>query len=82
MTTDRALSPSAVAKRYGISADKVLAWIHSGELSAVNVAQSRSGRPRWRITPEAIEQFERSRANTPPPKRTRRRRRGACKSYV
>ena len=73
---DVALSPPEFAKRYGVNADKVRAWIKSGELRAVNVATNRSvGRPRWRITPEAAEAFElvRSAVAVKPQRRKRKR---------
>ena len=39
------------AKSKGIGDEKVLRWIASGELPAINVAQDANGqRPRWRIS--------------------------------
>lgn len=71
----RAYSPAQVAQRYGVSPDKVRAWIASGELRAINISARRSSRkPRWAITPEALEAFEQQRAAAPPPRRQRRRR--------
>jgi hypothetical protein len=67
--------PSEVAERYRIDTDKVFAWIRTGELPAINIAQSRGGRPRWRITPEALAAFEAARAAQPVIRQTRRRRR-------
>lgn len=75
MADDPALTPPQLAKRYGCKPEKILAWIRSGELQALNLATTRGGRPRWRITPEAIAAFERSRTATPPPPVVRRRRR-------
>lgn len=62
----RKLSPREVAALFGISPDKVLAWIHSGELQAVNVATRPGGRPRWRIDQADLMAFEQRRAATPP----------------
>lgn len=59
------LSPPAIAKRYGIKPVKVLAWIAAGELVAVNVAERSNGRPRWRVSPEALADFERRRSSRP-----------------
>jgi hypothetical protein len=70
----RALSPPQVAQRYGVKADKVLVWIRSGELRAVNVAARPMGRPRWRITEADLIVFESRRTAKPPPPATRRRR--------
>ncbi len=64
-----------VANSYVVSQHSVLAWIARGELAAVNVARKPGGRPSWRISREAVEQFERARAAKPrsPVTRTRRR---------
>jgi excisionase family DNA binding protein len=59
------LTPPQVAERYGISADKVLGWIHSGELRAINVAAKVSGRPRYRIDVADLLVFEQKRAAVP-----------------
>ncbi|MCA9189021.1 MAG: helix-turn-helix domain-containing protein [Pirellulaceae bacterium] len=65
-------SPPEVARRYGVAADKVRQWITRGELTAVNVGDAT--RPRWRVSPEALADFEAARAATPPPPPRRRRR--------
>lgn len=51
------------ARSWGISESKVLAWIRSGELRAINIAASRCGRPRWRIDRAELERFAASRSN-------------------
>lgn len=75
MSSEKWISPPAYAESRGLGLRKVLAWIEAGELRAVNMAASRSGRPRWRISPESIEAFEASRTNpavkTTPSKRRR-----------
>lgn len=63
---------SQVAERYLVDADKVLGWIRAGELAALNVVQRVGGRPRWRITAEALAAFEASRAAQPRLKIVRR----------
>jgi transposase len=50
-----------VAERYGVGQHTVLGWIRRGELTAVNVARTQAGPPRWRITPQALEAFEAAR---------------------
>jgi hypothetical protein len=45
---------------------KVEAWIRAGELRAFNVAARQAGRPRYRISPEALEEFELRRQIMPP----------------
>ena len=68
--------PADVAEKYGCKVEKVLVWIASRDLIAINVATNpNGGKPRWRITPEALEDFERARSTRPAPKpipRTRR----------
>jgi excisionase family DNA binding protein len=67
-----------VAARYGVSEHTVLTWIRNRELRAVNVGRRpRAGKPRWRITEDALADFERVRTPTPPPPQARRRRRPA-----
>jgi len=76
MTTS-AITPPALTRRYAISADKVVAWIRTGELRAINIAAKPGGRPRWRIAEADIEIFELRRSATPTTKTTRRKRRAA-----
>jgi hypothetical protein len=57
------LTPPQVASERGIKPAKVLAFIASGELEAVNHATSRLGRSRWLISRAALEAFDRSRSN-------------------
>jgi len=73
MTTSTTFTPEQIAQRYGISPDKVRGWIVRGELAAVNVVARLGGKPRWRISAEALEQFERARAPVPVVKVERRR---------
>ena len=63
-----------VCERYGVTEHTVLGWIRAGELKAINVGRRLgAGKPRWRITPEALAAFEQLRTATPPPPpRTRR----------
>jgi len=67
-----------LARALRVEQEKVLIWIHRGELGALNVAQSATGRPRWRIPREAWGAFAAKRSNgvpKPPPAPLRRRRR-------
>ncbi len=73
-STPHFLTPPEIARRYGISVDKVLAWIRTGELRALNLAESRSGRPRWRIDHVDLMAFESQRAAIPDKPQPRRRR--------
>jgi hypothetical protein len=69
------LTVAAFARRYRIGEGKVLGWIRSGELRAINTASSLAGRPRWLIPPEAITAFEAKRAGGPSPATAKQRRR-------
>lgn len=71
-------TPPQVARSRRVRVGKVLAWIRAGELCAVNCAQRRDGRPRWRISAGALAAFDAARSNramapaVPPPRRKRR----------
>ena len=77
-------SPAEVAARHGCKVDKVLSWINSKQLIAINAAASRTAKkPRWRIRPEDLEAFERARTTAPKVATVQRRKRAAApvKSY-
>ena len=57
------MTPPALARRYGISVNKILGWIRSGQLEALNVASRQGGRPRWTVTPESLARFEAARSS-------------------
>jgi hypothetical protein len=59
------LTPREVAYRWRIHIDKVLVFIHAGELRAFNVASKESRRPRYLVTEEAVREFEAARAACP-----------------
>lgn len=71
------LTPPQYAAELGTNVGKVLSWIARGELRATNLADRLGGRPRWRISPEARDEFERRRERRPEPpaprKKTRRK---------
>ena len=71
------LSPQDIATSRGINVIKVLTWIKSGELKAVNVATCAGKLPRWRISPADLERFDAARAAVPQAPVTRRPRRKA-----
>jgi hypothetical protein len=77
MSTAAFSTPPQLARQLGVKPDKVVAWIRSGELQAVNVAQSQDGRPRWRVSDEAWADFLARRSCSPAPKPAPRRRRKA-----
>lgn len=71
------VSPPQLAKRYGVEPAKVLCWIRSGELRAVNVATRPNGRPRFKIAEADVLVFENRRSGKPDPKPQRQRRQPA-----
>jgi excisionase family DNA binding protein len=77
----RGLTVAEVARRYRVSPDKVRGWIKRGELPAINTADTKCGKPRFVITPEALAEFERSRQAATPPKPVKRRKRANYVDY-
>jgi hypothetical protein len=71
----RALTVREFARRWRIRPDKARAWIHRGELKAVNVAAHLCGKPRFLILPHHVADFERSRQVAKPKATPRRKRR-------
>jgi hypothetical protein len=76
-STEKLRTPPQVARGWGVSPEKVLAFIRSGELRALNLATRLGGRGRYRISPDAITEFETSRAVQPAPKKSPRKRKSA-----
>jgi excisionase family DNA binding protein len=64
------LTPPEIAKLLRVSPEKILGWIRRGELTAVNVGNG--FRPRYRVSPDNLDAFLKSRQVQPPPKRLRR----------
>lgn len=64
---EKALTTAEVARRHKVSHHTALAWIHSGELEALDISDPRSKRRRYRILPSALEAFEKSRRVQPRP---------------
>ncbi|MCA9185000.1 MAG: helix-turn-helix domain-containing protein [Planctomycetales bacterium] len=82
--TDRMMTPPEVARLLKVKPHKILAWIQSGELRAINVAAKLGGRPRYRVTVEDLRAFTSGRVVGPPPtvKRSpRRSKRDGFKNY-
>ena len=71
------LTPPEIARMWGIKSQKVIAWIRSGELRAINAAENASGyRPRFLVDVEDLALFELQREAKPVERRPRRKRRG------
>jgi hypothetical protein len=73
MKSNLTLTPPKVARRYGCTPEKVLAWIRAGELRAINIATKRGGRPRYVIDVADLAAFENMRAVVASPPSSRRR---------
>jgi excisionase family DNA binding protein len=71
----RKLSPAEVGAQLSVGRSKVMAWIKSGELRAVNLATKTSGRPRFRIDVADLKAFEQQRLVRPHEAQPRHRRR-------
>lgn len=68
-------TPPDVARELGVEVHKILAWIHSGKIKAVNLALEIGGRPRWKIHQSEIDQFLEARTTQVQPAKPSRRRR-------
>lgn len=79
--TRQTFTPPQLAERWGVGHEKILGWIHSGELQALNLATRPTGQPRWAIPLASVERFEASRSTSPPPKPAKRRAVVATKDY-
>lgn len=72
------LSPPEIAEELGIAAEKVVAWIRSGELVGVNIAARASGkRARFRVSRASLGEFLLRRQCVAATKPIRRRKRQA-----
>ena len=80
--TRRKLTPPQYARELGTDTAKVLSWIKSGELPAMNAARHPGGRPRDLIDRADIAIFEQRRSVTPPPARAVRRKRRLPEGFV
>ena len=77
-TVARHLTPADVAERLNCRPSKVRDLINSGQLPAINAALNPRGKkPRWQITMDALEAFERGRMTRTPAVATARPRKQA-----
>ena len=65
-------TPALLASQWRCDVHKVLDFIRACELIAINLNPNLAGRPRWIISPEAVEAFEARRSTVPPIKTVRR----------
>lgn len=68
------LSPPKIAKRLGVSCEKVIGWILGGELRGSNLAARTDGRPRYRVAESDLAEFLDRRNAAVQPTMPRRRR--------
>jgi len=78
-----AMTPPQLARMIGRKVGVVYAWIHSGELRAINVAKKQGGNPRYLIREADWQEFEKKRQFQPAqvPAPARRMRGGKPKNY-
>ena len=76
-TAARRLKPLEIAEMFGVKTTKVLHWIKTGQLRAVNIHLDPNGRkPRYMIATDDLRAFEAARSavvNTSPSLAPRRR---------
>ena len=70
-----ALTPGQVADHWNCAIETVLRLIRSGRLRAFSLSPPGSKRPRWRVSPDALVEFENRNAVVPRSKATKRQRR-------
>lgn len=72
--TKPAFTPPELARRWRCTPETVLAKIHRGELRAFTLSSQTAKRRRWRITPDAIAEYEALHGAVPPDKPAQRKR--------
>lgn len=71
------------AEGLGIDPGKVLAWLASGELVGIDVAERRGKKRHWRISDDDLrDDMRRRRSHPPAPAQPQTRRRNPVKEYV
>jgi hypothetical protein len=78
--TERWQSPPEIGRTLKVCPERIIKWIRSGALAAVNVADGHQ-RPRFRVSPEALAQFLASRSTTPVPKAVRRKKPSVTRQF-
>jgi hypothetical protein len=68
-------TPKELAERWRTSAESIIALIRAGRLRAFTLSPPGSPKPRWKISPDAIAEYEARHAARPPAKAPARRRR-------
>jgi predicted site-specific integrase-resolvase len=78
----RKWTPPELAELWGIAPDKVLRWIRSGELRAIDASTRCGRRPRYLIDADDIADFERRRRVVPDERPAPRPPRNTVPEYV
>lgn len=78
----RYYSPPQLAKLWGVDPGTILTHIRAGRLRAFSTSPPGTRRPRWRIAPSAVAEFESLHSAHPPVKPVRSTRRKADPAYV
>ena len=68
------MTPPELARQWGVGSDKILNFIKSGELRAIDASSRRGGRPRYLIDVSDVAKFEAAREVCPTTSRPSRRR--------
>jgi hypothetical protein len=64
-TARRKITPPMLAERWGVSSDKIVHFIVTGQLRAIDASLRRGDRPRYLIDEDDITAFEASREVVP-----------------
>lgn len=75
-------TPAQLAERLQTTAETVIGHIRAGRLGAFSLSPPGCKRPRYRITPDAVTEFEESQQVRPPAKPTPRRRKTSDPNYI
>jgi hypothetical protein len=74
-TSRRCFTVPSLAEEWGVDRRRIDEFIKLGLLRAFDIGPGRGKQRRWRITPEAVAEFEAARSSGPPaPKISRQRR--------
>jgi excisionase family DNA binding protein len=65
------LAPPKIAKQLSVTSERVLGWIRSGRLRAINISEGLV-KPRFRVSEDDLQAFLESLVVQPPAKRGRK----------
>lgn len=80
--TKTKMTPPELARRWGVSPDKIVFFILTGELRAIDASLKRGDRPRYLIDVADVEAFEMARTVIPATKKAPRRQRRSTAAIV